>query len=216
MRFLDDSPAEPAGVALPTCRRVRSTRAGARRFEDDRTRVLPCPRCRPWSQGPSSSIAQARGPDAGDVAISALEGDCARGAATQCARRGAPPRPRLGVQDLMTTALGLARAGAGRAAGRDRVPDGHHPDAQLADLGGRAIGTGLLLRMLAAPLLASLFVGLIVASLIARRRRAGWSGMTTPRPRPAIVPPPAQSGARGCWCFATGSSTARWNWAPRV
>ena len=35
------------------------------------------------------------------------------------------------------------------------------------------IGTGLLLRMLSAPLLASLFVGLIVASLIARTTARG-------------------------------------------
>ena len=35
------------------------------------------------------------------------------------------------------------------------------------------IGTGLLVRMLAAPLLASLFVGLIVASLIARTTARG-------------------------------------------
>jgi hypothetical protein len=35
------------------------------------------------------------------------------------------------------------------------------------------IGSGLLLRMLAAPLLASLFVGLVVASLIARTTAKG-------------------------------------------
>ena len=83
------------------------------------------------------------------------------------------PKPRLGVQDLMTTGWGWRVLGQGvLLAGivflMVTVPMLHW----LTSISG-PIGNMLLLRMLTAPLLASLFLGLIVASLIARTTARG-------------------------------------------
>ena len=78
VRFLDDSPAEPAGVAQPTATPAPVEGVQVREgFEDDRTRVLPAPKLSADVSGPIVIDARPRGSrvrDAGDVAISALEG----------------------------------------------------------------------------------------------------------------------------------------------
>ena len=84
------------------------------------------------------------------------------------------PRPRLGVQDLMATGWGWRVLGQGVLLAWIVFLMVMPPHAALADVDGRVdIGAVLLVRMLAAPLLASLFVGLIVASLIARTTARG-------------------------------------------
>ena len=144
-------------------------------FEDDRTRVLRRQSCRPRF-GPlvvdRATLAPIR--DAGDAAISALEGtvrvalprNAALPSRTPCHGRG-------WVCRINDNRVGLARARAGPAlAGivflMVTIPMLHW----LTSVSG-PIGNMLLLRMLTAPLLASLFVGLIVASLIARTTARG-------------------------------------------
>ena len=113
--------------------------------------------------------------DAGDAAISALEGTVRVALPRNAAlpSRSVLPPPRLGVQDLMTTGWGWRVLGQGvLLAGivflMVTIPMLHW----LTSVSG-PIGNMLLLRMLTAPLLASLFVGLIVASLIARTTARG-------------------------------------------
>ena len=77
VRFLDDSPAEPAGVAQPTSSPAPVEGVQVRDgFEDDRTRVLPVPKLSADVSGPIVIERDLAVPvrDAGDVAISALEG----------------------------------------------------------------------------------------------------------------------------------------------
>ena len=155
-------PASPCRRPVPAPVEGVQVREG---FEDDRTRVLPVPQAvgRP-SPGPSSSSASRSRSRSATPAMSpsrrwkgTVRVALPRNAAL--ARSVAAPAAtgRAGPDD---DRLGLARAGPGRVAGRNRVSDGHASHAQLADVDGRAIGAGLLVRMLAAPLLASLFVGL--------------------------------------------------------
>ena len=145
-------------------------------FEDDRTRVLPAPKLSAEVSGPIVVEREVVAPirDAGDAAISALEGTVRVALPRSAAlARTLPPRPRLGVQDLMTTGWGWRVLGQGvLLAGivflMVTIPMLHW----LTAVGG-PIGSMLLLRMLTAPLLASLFLGLIVASLIARTTARG-------------------------------------------
>jgi len=177
VRFLDDSPEEPAGVALPPINEASVEGVHVREgFEDDRTRVLVAPKMSAIPSGPivveREVAAVVR--DAGDVAISAMEGTVRvalpRGAALP---RGMAPRPKLGVQDLMTTTWGWRVLAQGvLLAGLVFLMVTIPMLNWLTSIAG-PIGTGLLLRMLIAPLLASLFVGLIVASLIARTTARG-------------------------------------------
>ena len=177
VRFLDDSPEEPAGVALPPANPVPVEGVQVRDgFEDDRTRVLPAPKLSAVVSGPivvdRETLAAVR--DAGDVAISALEGTVRVARPHNVAQaRSVLPKPRLGVQDLMTTGWGWRVLGQGvLLAGvvflMVTIPMLHW----LTSISG-PIGNMLLLRMLTAPLLASLFLGLIVASLIARTTARG-------------------------------------------
>ena len=177
VRFLDDSPEEPAGVALPPANPVPVEGVQVRDgFEDDRTRVLPAPKLSAVVSGPivvdRETLAAVR--DAGDVAISALEGTVRVARPHNVAQaRSILPKPRLGVQDLMTTGWGWRVLGQGvLLAGvvflMVTIPMLHW----LTSISG-PIGNMLLLRMLTAPLLASLFLGLIVASLIARTTARG-------------------------------------------
>lgn len=183
VRFLDDSPEEPAGAALPTGTPAPVEGVQVREgFEDDRTRVLQVSKLSATVSGPiaidremierEAMAAAVR--DAGDVAISALEGTVRvalpRNAALE---RTIRPRPRLGVTDLMTSGWGWRVLGQGvLLAGivflMVSLPMLHWLQSMAGPL-----GAALLLRMLAAPLLASLFVGLIVASLIARTTARG-------------------------------------------
>lgn len=177
VRFLDDSPAEPAGVALPPVNATPVEGLHVREgFEDDRTRVLAVQKMSSVPSGPivvdREVAAVVR--DAGDVAISAMEGTVrvARPGGAALARSAAP-RPKLGVQDLMTTSWGWRVLAQGvLLAGLVFLMVTIPMLNWLTSVAG-PIGTGLLLRMLIAPLLASLFLGLIVASLIARTTARG-------------------------------------------
>jgi hypothetical protein len=170
VRFMDDRPAEPAGVAAPSGPATPVDRVQVREgFEDDRTRVVPAP---PLSSELSGPITVDRPlplvREAGDVAISAMEGTV-----RVALHRTLPPQPKLSVQDLMTTSWGWRVLGqgvllAGLVFLMVTIPMLNWLNAQAGP-----IGNGLLLRMLAAPLLAALFVGMIVASLIARTTARG-------------------------------------------
>ena len=172
VRFLDDESADPAGVALstttPTPVESVKVRDG---FEDDRTRVLAPPPLSSAVSGPIEVRREVHVPrEAGDVAISSMEGTV-RVAVPPGLRP--PPSPPLGVTDLMKSRWGIRVLGhgvllAGIVFLMVTIPMLHW----LTSIVG-PIGTGLLVRMLAAPLLASLFVGLIVASLIARTTSKG-------------------------------------------
>lgn len=176
VRFLDDSPAEPAGVALPSATPAPVSGVQVRDgFEDDRTRVLPAPKLSAEVSGPivvGREMAAVR--DAGDVAISALEGTVRVALPRNVAL---PPsrlaRLNLGVQELMATSWGWRVLGQGvLLSGLVFLMVTIPMLTWLTSVAG-PIGAGLLLRMLAAPLLASLFVGVIVASLIARTTARG-------------------------------------------
>jgi len=186
VRFLDDSPAEPAGVALPTTSPAPVEGVQVREgFEDDRTRVLQVPQLSATVSGPiviqreppaPPAVAPAAPPvrDAGDVAISALEGTVRIAVPRNTAlARNLAPRPRLGVQDLMSTGWGLRVLGQGAVLAGIVFLMVTLPTINWLTSVAGPIGTGLLVRMLAAPLLASLFLGLIVASLIARTTARG-------------------------------------------
>jgi hypothetical protein len=173
VRFFDDSAEEPAGVALspPDAAPVEGVQVRAG-FEDDRTRVLSAQK---FSSIPSGPIVVDREiaavvRDAGDLAISAMEGTV-----RVALPRGLPLRtkPKLGVRDLMSRSWGWHVLGQGvLLAGIVFLMVTIPMLSWLTSVAG-PIGTGLLLRMLIAPLAASLFVGLIVASLIARTTARG-------------------------------------------
>jgi len=183
VRFLDDAPADPAGVAQAPSEATPvasvQVRAG---FEDDRTRVLPVlssdlsgpivldraqnERPEPARPAPDRHAAPVR--DAGDVAISAMEGTV-----RVALHRSLPPRPRLGVLELMHSPWGWRVLGQGvLLAGLVFLMVAIPMLNWLNSVAG-PISNGLLVRMLAAPLLAALFVGMIVASLIARTTARG-------------------------------------------
>ena len=186
VRFLDDSPAEPAGVALPTTSPapVGATRCGERIERRSHARAASAeavgdrfrPHRHPARAGASPGGRAGRPPvrDAGDVAISALEGTVRIAVPRNAAlKRNLTPRPRLGVQDLMTTGWGLRVLGQGAVLAGIVFLMITLPTINWATSVAGPIDTGLLVRMLAAPLLASLFLGLIVASLIARTTARG-------------------------------------------
>ena len=145
VRFLDDSPAEPAGVAQPTSSPAPVEGVQVRDgFEDDRTRVLPVPKLSADVSGPivigeRDRVAGCPVRDAGDVAISALEGTVRvalpRNAALE---RKILPRPRLGVQDLMATGWGWRVLGQGVLLAGIVFLMVSLPMLQLAEVGDRA------------------------------------------------------------------------------
>lgn len=174
VRFLDDRASDPLAAAAAPARATPVESVQVREgFEDDRTRVqAPPPELSSLVSGPIEVNRDLLLPrDAGDVAISALEGTI---------RVAAPPglrppavRPLLGVRDLLATGWGrrvLAQGvlQAGLVFLMVTIPMLNWLTANVGP-----VGTGLLLRALAAPLLASLFVGLVVASLIARTTARG-------------------------------------------
>lgn len=172
VRFLDDSRGASADGALPSRTPVPVEAVQVRDgFEDDRTRVVQTPKLSSLVSGPIviDREMQAVLRDAGDVAISAMEGTVR---VARPRNEALPPAvvlpPRLGVQDLMTTPWGWRVLAQGVLLAGLVFLMVTIPMLNWLTSAAGPIGTGLLLRMLAAPLLASLFVGLIVASLIAR------------------------------------------------
>jgi pSer/pThr/pTyr-binding forkhead associated (FHA) protein len=161
VRFVDDAPIDPAAQAFPTVvpRPVDQVQVKDG-FEDDRTRVLAAPPMSTMVSGAISVAAVARGlaaVDPGDVAIR---------------EPGAivPPRSpvRLGVQDLLATGWGWRVLAQGVLLAAIVFLMTVIPMLNWFNGVTGAMSTGLLVRMLSAPLLASIFAGLMVASLIAR------------------------------------------------
>jgi hypothetical protein len=144
-------------------------------FEDDRTRVQRSPLSTTVS-GPIEvppRIAALR--SAGDIAIHEDGAVRVSGASATvtAARPMIRPRARLGVVDLLASRWGwrvLVQGAvlAGLVFLMTALPMLHWFSATTGP-----IGAGLLVRMLAAPLLASIFAGLMVASLIARTTARG-------------------------------------------
>ena len=182
VRFLDDIAADPAGAAQAPAQAtpVASVQVKAG-FEDDRTRVLPVLSSdlsgpinvdratlereivRSAAERPAMPVR-----DAGDVAISAMEGTV-----RVSLHRSLPPRPRLGVQDLMHSAWGWRVLGQGVLLSGVVFLMVTLPMLNWLNAVAGPIGNGLLVRMLAAPLVAAVVVGMIVASLIARTTARG-------------------------------------------
>ena len=196
VRFVDDSAIEPAGAALPTVPPVPVEGVQVRDgFEDDRTRVLPA---RSMSTQVSGAIPlelaaaglaaadQRRfGPadpagahfssarhapvlrDAGDAAIPHAD------RTVPVSPRARPPQSRLSVLDLSSSRWGWRVLGQGvLLAGIVFLMTALPMLSWLWKTTGPVSGD-LLVRMLSAPLLASLFAGLMVASLIARTTARG-------------------------------------------
>jgi len=167
VRFVDDGDADPAGAAIPsrplTPVEAVQVRAG---FEDDRTRVLPPPMSTQVS-GPIPPAPLNALRSAGDVAIP-------RPDPTVRMRRSAPrPRAGLSVLDLMASRWGWRVLGQGvLLAGIVFLMTVLPMLSWIWQVSG-PVSTGTLVRMLAAPLLASLFAGLMVSSLIARTTARG-------------------------------------------
>ncbi len=162
VRFVDDTPVDPAAQAFPTVvpRAVDQVQVKDG-FEDDRTRVLAAPPMSTLVSGPIPVSAMARGVaaavDPGEVAIR---------------EPGAivPPRSavRLGLQDLLATGWGWRVLAQGVLLAAIVFLMTVIPMLNWFNGVTGAMSTGLLVRMLSAPLLASIFAGLMVASLIAR------------------------------------------------
>ena len=183
VRFLDDHPVDPAGIAQAPAQATPVAKVQVKAgFEDDRTRVLPAPVLssdmsgpiersalempEPVRAAPARHVPAVR--DAGDVAISAMEGTV-----RVALHRSLPPRPRLGVQELMHSTWGWRVLGQGVLLAGLVFLMVTIPMLNWLNAVAGPIGNGLLLRMLAAPLVAALFVGMIVASLIARTTARG-------------------------------------------
>jgi hypothetical protein len=161
VRFVDDAAADPAAQAFPTVvpRPVDQVQVKDG-FEDDRTRVLAAPPMSTMVSGaiPAAAFARALAvADPGNIVIR---------------EPGAvmPPRAvvRLGVQDLVATAWGWRVLAQGALLAAIVFLMTAIPMLNWFSGVTGKVSTGLLVRMLSAPLLASLFAGFMVASLIAR------------------------------------------------
>ena len=160
LRFVDDTAVDPAGQALATVSARPVDQVQVKEgLEDDRTRAIAAPPMSTLVSGVISAPPGARAPvtDPGEIAI----------------RDGAPGparsvRPALGVQDLMASAWGWRVLGQGVLLAGIVFLMAAIPMLNWFTNVTGPISTGLLLRMLSAPFLASLFAGLMVASLIAR------------------------------------------------
>ena len=178
VRFLDDNAADPAGAAQAPARATPVGHVHVKDgFEDDRTRALPVlssdmsgpivvERSALERPEPSRPVATVR--DAGDVAISAMEGTV-----RVALHRSLPPRRKLSVQDLMHSSWGWRVLGQGVLLSGLVFLMVTIPMLNWLNATAGPIGNGLLVRMLAAPLVAALFVGMVVASLIARTTARG-------------------------------------------
>jgi pSer/pThr/pTyr-binding forkhead associated (FHA) protein len=159
IRFLDDGKSEGNSGIQPRPVEGVQVKDG---FEDDRTRVVAVP-ASVLSTTPSGPVPESRSPQhAGDVTIRVPQPAAAR----------APMR--LGIRDLLASAWGVRVLGQGALLAAVVFLITVLPMMNwLSSVIGRGISTGLLVRMLAFPLLASLVAGLMVASLIARTTARG-------------------------------------------
>ena len=175
VRFVEDTPSEPAGQAFPSGihsgivpRPVESVQVKDG-FEDDRTRVVPGP---PLSITPSGPV---DGPTTATMMRAALSRDV--GEVTIRASQGLPPlhapRPGFGVRDLMSTGWGVRVLVQGALLAVVVFLITVVPMLNWFTGVTGPVPNGLLVRMLAAPLLAALAAGLMVASLIARTTARG-------------------------------------------
>ncbi|HEY8535058.1 MAG TPA: FHA domain-containing protein [Vicinamibacterales bacterium] len=167
VRFVDDGVMEPAGVARPSgpLRPVDEVQVRAG-FEDDRTRVLPPPMSTQVS-GPIPPVPPAALRSAGDIPIVRPE------PTVRVRRPRTLSHARLSVLDLMATPWGWRVLGQGvLLAGIVFLMTVLPMLSWIWQVSG-PVSTGTLVRMLAAPLLAALFAGLMVSSLIARTTARG-------------------------------------------
>jgi pSer/pThr/pTyr-binding forkhead associated (FHA) protein len=160
LRFVDDTAVDRAGQALASVSARPVDQVQVKEgVEDDRTRVVAAS---PMSTMVSGAIslppgARAALTDPGQIAI--------RESAATPAR---PVPPSLGVQDLMASLWGWRVLGQGVLLAGIVFMMAAIPMLNWFSSVTGPISSGLLLRMLSAPLIASLFAGLMVASLIAR------------------------------------------------
>ena len=173
VRFVEDTPSEPAGQAFPSGihsgivpRPVESVQV-KEGFEDDRTRVV-----QPISFTPSGPVdgpptatmmRAALSRDAGDVTIRT----------SQALPALRPPRPGFGVRDLVSTGWGARVLAQGALLAVVVFLITVVPMLNWFTGVTGPVPNALLVRMLAAPLLAALAAGLMVASLIARTTARG-------------------------------------------
>jgi pSer/pThr/pTyr-binding forkhead associated (FHA) protein len=160
IRFLDDGKSDQANSGIQP-RPVEGVQVKDG-FEDDRTRVMAVP-ASVLSTTPSGPVPDTRSPqNAGDVTI-------------RLPPAAAPRKPmRLGIRDLLASAWGVRVLGQGALLAAVVFLIAVLPMMNwFSSVIGRGISTGLLVRMLAFPLLASLVAGLMVASLIARTTARG-------------------------------------------
>jgi FHA domain-containing protein len=174
VRFVEDAPTEPAGQAFPSGihsgivpRPVESVQV-KEGFEDDRTRVVQAPPVSvtpsgPVDGAPTATMMRAVARDAGEVTIRT----------SQSLPSLRPPRPGFGVRDLVSTAWGVRVLGQGALLATVVFLITVAPMLNWFTGITGPVPTGLLIRMLAAPLLAALAAGLMVASLIARTTARG-------------------------------------------
>jgi hypothetical protein len=175
VRFVEDTPSEPAGQAFPSGihsgivpRPVESVQV-KEGFEDDRTRVVQAP---PISVTPSGPV---DGPPTATMLRAALSRDA--GEVTIRASQGLPPlhppRPGFGVRDLLSTGWGARVLAQGALLAVVVFLISVVPMLNWFTSVTGPVPNSLLARMLAAPLLAALAAGLMVASLIARTTARG-------------------------------------------
>lgn len=160
LRFVDDAEVDLAGQAQGTVvpRPVDQVQVKDG-LEDDRTRVIAAP---PMSTLVSGAISLPPGTriavtDPGDIAIR-----------ESVSRPQRSLRSSLGVKDLMVSVWGWRVLGQGVLLAGIVFMMAAIPMLNWFSSVTGPISTGLLVRMLSAPLLASLFAGVMVASLIAR------------------------------------------------
>jgi hypothetical protein len=165
IRFMDDGLSDPAGQAQSTNNQARPVEGVQVKdgFEDDRTRVLQQPTLSTTPSGPvnGEEVRPAPGP-VGDVTI-------------RVPRPSPSPRPplRFGVRDLLASPWGVRVLGQGMLLAGVVFLIAAVPLLNWFSGVTGPVPNGLILRMLGAPLLASLVAGLMVASLIARTTARG-------------------------------------------
>jgi hypothetical protein len=174
VRFVEDTPTEPAGQAFPSGihsgivpRQVESVQVKDG-FEDDRTRVVQSSSISvtpsgPVDGAPTATMMRALSRDAGDVRIQTA----------QALPPLRPPRPGFGVRDLVSTSWGARVLLQGALLAMVVFLITVLPMLSWFTGVTGPVPNGLLVRMLAAPLLAALAAGLMVASLIARTTARG-------------------------------------------